>query len=52
LFLSREPKPQISGRKKGIDNESIFEIREAIHKVMSEKIEKLEDDLKLMTCFQ
>lgn len=50
-FQKGDPKPVNSGRKKGVKNKSTQEIRDAIQKVLSNKIDELESDLELMSPF-
>jgi hypothetical protein len=45
-------KPKTGGRVKGTINKTTPEIREAIQKVMSAKIDELESDLEKMNPFQ
>ena|ERR1700712_1149064 len=45
-------KAKTGGRAKGVINKTTPEIREAIQKVMSAKIDELESDLEMMNPFQ
>ena len=53
-FEKGKPKPngKTGGRLKGTLNKTTPEIREAIQKVMSAKIDELESDLEKMNAFQ
>lgn len=51
-FKIGDPKPVNSGRKPGVKNKTTQEIREAIQKVLADKVDELADDLLLMPEFK
>ncbi len=51
-FKIGDPKPVNSGRKPGVKNKTTQEIRDAIQKVLADKVDELADDLALMPEFK
>lgn len=51
-FKVGDSKPANSGRQKGTGNKTTAEIREAIQKVLANKVDELADDLAVMPEFK
>ncbi|QEC78756.1 hypothetical protein [Mucilaginibacter ginsenosidivorax] len=51
-FKIGDPKPINSGRKPGVKNKTTQEIRDAIQKVLADKVDELADDLAMMPEFK